>query len=279
MTKPTKQKILSVIRRALKEDIGTGDITTDSIVQDRISTQGNLIAKEDGIIAGMEVAKLTFTFLDPIIEWNQQVEDGAFVKKGIRLVTIKGFANSILKGERIALNFLQRMSGIATLTHKFVEAVKGTGAIIMDTRKTVPGLRLLDKWAVFLGGGQNHRYGLYDMALIKDNHITAAGNITEAVRRYRRHFSDQFPLEIEVKNPEELREALNLKPDRILLDNMDIAELESAVKIVAGKIPLEASGNINLKNVHCIAKTGVQFISVGVLTHSVKALDISLLFS
>jgi nicotinate-nucleotide pyrophosphorylase (carboxylating) len=274
-----KQKILSIIRRALKEDIGTGDITTDSIIKAELNSQGNLIVKEDGIIAGLEVAKLTFAILNPLIVWNQYVEDGTSVKKGIKLATIKGSASSILKGERVALNFLQRMSGIATLTNKFVEAVKGTGAIIMDTRKTVPGLRLFDKWAVSLGGGKNHRYGLYDMALIKDNHIAAAGNITEAIRRYRQHFSKHFPLEIEVKNQKELREALRLKPDRILLDNMDTEKIKSAVKIVAGEVPLEASGNINLKNVHRIAKTGVQFISIGALTHSARALDISLIFT
>jgi len=189
---------------------------------------------------------------------------------------VVGPGRAILAAERTALNFMQRMSGIATLTHRYVEAVAGTRAIILDTRKTAPGIRVLDKWAVRLGGGQNHRMGLYDMVLIKDNHIAACGGITAAVERVRAHNSQSLLIEVEVKNLHELREALALKVDRIMLDNMGLDDMREAVRIAAGRVPLEASGGVNLQTVAAIAATGVDYISAGELTHSVRALDISL---
>ena len=206
------------------------------------------------------------------------MEDGTLVAVGTSLATVEGPAIPILSGERTALNFLQRMSGIATATRRYVEAVAGTRAAILDTRKTAPGLRALDKWAVALGGGQNHRQGLYDMVLIKDNHIAAAGSITRAVERVRAHNRSGLPIEVEVKTPAELEEALALDPpvDRIMLDNMTVEEMRQAVQRVDGRVPLEASGGVNLQTVRAIAETGVDFISVGALTHSVTALDISL---
>jgi nicotinate-nucleotide pyrophosphorylase (carboxylating) len=220
---------------------------------------------------------LTFSLLDNNITVQKQIEDGQAVSRGEVIAIIRGPAKGILQGERTALNILQRMSGIATITSKFVQSVKGTSAKILDTRKTVPGNRLLDKWAVRLGGGYNHRFGLYDMMLIKENHITVAGSITEALNRAKSKNTGNLPIEIEVKNLEELREALELKPDRIMLDNMSLRDLTDAVTISKNQVPLEASGNINSENVGAVAKTGVDFISIGMLTHSVQALDISLI--
>jgi nicotinate-nucleotide pyrophosphorylase (carboxylating) len=205
------------------------------------------------------------------------VNDGERVEAGKILATVGSNGRALLSAERTALNFLQRMSGTASLTRQFVDAVKGTSAVILDTRKTVPGLRVFDKWAVFLGGGQNHRLGLFDMVLIKDNHIHIAGSITEAISRIRSGAGSNFKIEVEVRDMEELREALELKVDKILLDNMNLKELTQAVKIADGRVPLEASGNVDLGNVAAIASTGVNFISIGRLTHSAKALDISFL--
>ena len=265
------------IQNALTEDIGSGDVTSDSIIDERQQIQGRFIAKEAGIIAGLEVARYTFHLLSKDIVLSNAVEDGTYVNKGTVFATIEGCAKPILSAERTALNFLQRMSGIATLTQRFVQAVEGTKAVILDTRKTAPGLRLIDKWAVKLGGGQNHRIGLFDMILIKDNHIAAAGGITQAVKKAHSNNPGNLDIEVEVKNLLELKEALNLPVDRILLDNMNTNQLSQAVKITNGCIPLEASGNVRLENVAQIAATGVDFISVGKLTHSTKALDISLL--
>ncbi len=267
----------SIILRALAEDIGDGDVTTLSTVPAEAMLEGTFIAKESGVVAGLEVIKLTFALLDERVKLTTHVADGEVVQVKQVIATIKGPGQAILSGERVALNFLQRMSGIATLTHRFVEAVQGTKAMILDTRKTAPGLRLFDKWAVRIGGGQNHRIGLYDMVLIKDNHIAAVGNITETVARVRAEDKRQRPIEVEVKNLTELQEALELKVDRILLDNMTPHEMRQAVQLTAGRIPLEASGNVSLENVATIASTGVDYISTGMLTHSVKALDISLL--
>jgi nicotinate-nucleotide pyrophosphorylase (carboxylating) len=212
------------------------------------------------------------------VEFIPLVEEGAQVSAGTHLAKVSGPARTLLTGERVALNFLQRMSGIATATSRYVAAVAGTRARILDTRKTVPGLRLLDKWAVVLGGGHNHRIGLYDMAMIKDNHITAAGGITAAVERVRQRWGDQLPVEVEVGNLEQLREALALQVDQIMLDNMGLAEMAAAVNLVNGRVTLEASGNVSLETVAAIAATGVDYISVGKLTHSVEALDISFKF-
>jgi nicotinate-nucleotide pyrophosphorylase (carboxylating) len=270
-------EIKTIILRALQEDIGDGDITTLCTVSPDAMLEGTFFAKEDGVIAGLAVAKLTFSLLDERVQFTSNVTEGDWVENGQIIASVSGPGQAILSGERVALNFLQRMSGIATLTRRFVEAVRGTAVIILDTRKTVPGLRYFDKWAVRLGGGQNHRFGLYDMVMIKDNHIAAVGSIAEAVRRVRTADTRKRAIEVEVKNLAELQEALDLKVDRILLDNMTPAEMQEAVRLTNGRVALEASGNVSLENVVAIAATGVDYISIGKLTHSAKALDISLL--
>ncbi|MBW1682391.1 MAG: carboxylating nicotinate-nucleotide diphosphorylase [Deltaproteobacteria bacterium] len=272
-----RKKVDAIIRRTLQEDIGPGDVTTDSIVPDDLRFIGQLIAKERGIVAGILVMKRVFELLDPEINFQIIVKDASWVQWGDIIAKVEGNGRALLRGERVALNFLQRMSGIATLTHQFVEAVRHTSAKILDTRKTVPGLRLLDKWAVRLGGGMNHRFGLYDMVLIKENHIAAAGSITKAVNKVKQKIKDSLPIEVETKNLEEVKEAIALPIQRILLDNMDVLTLQKAVEMVCGKIPLEASGNISIENVVEVAETGVDYISVGKLTHSVKAVDFSFL--
>lgn len=271
-----EQHYLLTIQGALAEDLGDGDATTLATIPADQQLTGYLMAKEAGVIAGLEVAQLTFQQLDPAVEFVPLVQDGARVAARTRLANLRGAGRALLSGERVALNFLQRMSGIASQTARFVEAVAGSRAVILDTRKTAPGLRYFDKWAVRLGGGQNHRIGLYDMFLIKDNHIAAAGGITAAVRSVRAMGTGSRLIEVEVTNQDELRECLALGVDRILLDNMDEARLRQAVKVTAGRVPLEASGNVTLQTVGKIAATGVDFISVGSLTHSVAALDINL---
>jgi nicotinate-nucleotide pyrophosphorylase (carboxylating) len=272
------EKIEEIVRNALCEDLGPGDLTTDTIIPEEAIFYGEFIAKSQGIISGWDLVKLTFAQFKHPAELTVLVKDGELAEKGQLIATIKGNARTILSGERVALNLLQRMSGIATLTRQFTDAVKGTSAKILDTRKTVPGLRIIDKLAVKTGGGENHRFGLYDMVLIKDNHITVAGGITQAVNSVRAGMgTNQVPIEVEVKNLEELEETLKLNVDRILLDNMSAAEMKQAVEITAKRVPLEASGNITLENVAQVAATGVDFISTGQLTHSVKAMDISLL--
>ncbi|MEE9169181.1 MAG: carboxylating nicotinate-nucleotide diphosphorylase [bacterium] len=267
---------IPIVRNALAEDIGDRDITTEELLSSDVVLAGELIAKQPGVAAGMEVAKLTFRILDERVRFDAKVSDGGAIACGQVLATISGSGRALLGGERVALNFLQRMCGIATLTKKYVEAVRGTAAIILDTRKTMPGLRILDKWAVRAGGGQNHRQGLYDAVLIKENHITSVGSISDAIKRMRNKAPSDF-VEVEVKNLEELREAISLKVDRVLLDNMKPDDLREAVRISGGRVPLEASGNVTLENVAEIAKTGVHYISIGSLTHSAKALDISFL--
>ena len=263
------------IARALAEDIGSGDVTTLATIPAELRYTGTLLAKATGVVAGLEVAQQVFLTVDPSISFTPHVMDGDAVTPRTALATVHGPARALLTGERVALNFLQRMSGIATLTRRYVDAVAGTRAVILDTRKTVPGLRYLDKWAVVLGGGHNHRIGLFDMALIKENHITAAGGIRAAVARVRVHAADRVPIEVEVKNLDELAEALTLNVDQIMLDNMGLEEMRRAVELTAGRTPLEASGNVSLETVAAIAATGVDYISVGKLTHSVEALDIS----
>jgi nicotinate-nucleotide pyrophosphorylase (carboxylating) len=277
MTNDILLKIKPIIQNALAEDIGDGDVTTDCIISPEVMLAGQFLAKAAGIVAGLEVVRLTFSLIDERVQFTPHVADGDPVEAGTIIATVNGPGRALLSGERVALNLLQRMSGIATLTHKFIQAVSGTKAIILDTRKTGPGLRWLDKWAVRLGGGQNHRFGLYDMVLIKDNHIAAAGSITEAVRCVRAGDTRGRAIEVEVKTLAELEEALELAVDRILLDNMSPAQMRQAVQIARGRIPLEASGNVSLDNVAEIAVTGVDYISVGLLTHSVQALDVSLL--
>jgi nicotinate-nucleotide pyrophosphorylase (carboxylating) len=265
-----------IIERALAEDIGDGDVTTVNTISASATTRGEFVAKSSGIVAGLEVAARVFTLVDAQTVFTPACKDGDFVTPKTVIATITGPARALLIAERTALNFIQRMSGIATATRRYVDAIQSTSAVILDTRKTVPGLRLLDKWAVRLGGGQNHRIGLYDMVLIKDNHIAAVGSITEAVQRVRAGDDRHRPIEVEVKNLDELREALALTPDRILLDNMSVDEMREAVNMTGGRVLLEASGGVTLESVAAIANTGVNFISVGALTHSVTALDISL---
>lgn len=273
-------KIKEIVERSLKEDIGKGDITSSLLEGSDHVIKGKFIGKKAGVIAGLAVAKMVFDCLDNKIRFTNLFQDGGRVERGSIIADICGSAYELLAGERVALNFLQRMSGIATLTSKFVEKIAGTETVILDTRKTVPGLRILDKWAVRLGGGENHRFGLHDMVLIKENHIKLAGSISSAVNSIKKGLKEHkqiLEIEIEVKNHAELREALELGANRILLDNMTIEEIRKAVSITKRQIPLEVSGNVTLENVSSIAATGINYVSVGMLTHSVKALDISFL--
>lgn len=268
-------EVLSAIQQALKEDIGSGDVTTNSIVPREATMSGHILAKQAGVIAGLDVAGATFSLLDRRVKFTPRVGEGARVENRQILAYLSGPARALLTGERTALNFLGRMSGIATLTRQFVEAVAGTKAIILDTRKTVPGLRLLDKLAVRRGGGQNHRIGLYDMILIKDNHIDFAGSLAEAVRRAQAVHSG-LQVEVEARTLEDVRAALDLGVQRILLDNMSLEMLTKAVQMTTGRATLEASGNVNLDNVRAVAETGVDYISIGALTHSAKVFDVNL---
>jgi nicotinate-nucleotide pyrophosphorylase (carboxylating) len=267
-------EIVACIKRALEEDIGPADATTDSIVPAYALSSGQIIAKQPGIIAGLDVAAAAFRLVDERIVFTPLVAEGAAVTNRQPLADVAGPARGLLTAERTALNFLGRMSGIATLTRRFVDAVAGTRAVILDTRKTAPGLRLLDKLAVARGGGQNHRIGLYDMILIKDNHIDYAGSLAEAVRRARAAHSG-LEIEVEARTLEDVGAALELHVERILLDNMTLPEMRSAVLMAGGRAKLEASGNVTLDTVRAIAETGVDYISSGALTHSVKVLDVS----
>ena len=269
--------IIDNIRRALAEDIGAGDVTTNSIVPENASLRGRIVAKQTGVVAGLTVAQAVWRELNPAVGFTAKVDDGSRVESRTVLAEVAGPARALLTGERVALNFLGRVSGIATLTRQFVDAVVGTKAVILDTRKTVPGLRLADKLAVELGGGQNHRTGLWDMALIKDNHIDFAGSITAAVRRVR-DAGVTAPIEVEARTVAHVREALALGVEQILLDNMTLDVMREAVHITAGRAKLEASGNVTLANVLEVARTGVDYISVGALTHSAKVFDVSLEF-
>ncbi len=268
--------IRKLIQSALEEDIGTGDITTAAVLTGNETGKATAFAKAELVAAGIDVFRQTFLVLDGRIQFIGCCEDGQVVQKGGSLAEISGNLGSILTAERVALNFLQRMCGIATLTRQYVDEVKGTHAKILDTRKTVPGLRSFDKYAVKIGGGTNHRFGLYDGVLIKDNHIAAAGGISQALARVRGRFPHTLKVEVEVKNLSELEEALVSGADTIMLDNMTVGDMRKAVDIINRRVPLEASGNVSLANVRQIAETGVDFISVGALTHSVSASDISL---
>lgn len=266
-------QIQEIVARALAEDIGPGDVTSLSTIPPNTLLEGQFLAKADGIVAGIEVAIEVFRQVDERIAFTTLLPDGSSVAKGDIIARVQGKGPGILTAERLALNFLQRMSGIATMSHQY-QAAAGK-AIILDTRKTVPGLRLLDKMAVAIGGATNHRHGLYDMIMIKDNHIEAAGSIEAAVARARAT-APHLKIEVEVEQFDQLEQALALHVDRIMLDNMPPAMMRQAVEMVAGRVELEASGGITLENVAEVAATGVDFISVGALTHSVKALDISL---
>lgn len=268
-------EIVGCIRRALDEDIGSGDVTTTGIVSPEASAVARIVAKQDGVLSGLVVAEAVFLLLSSKMRFNSTLSDGAQVVRGQTLLELTGPAGAILTGERTALNFLARMSGIATLTRNFVDSVAGTEAVILDTRKTAPGLRALDKLAVKHGGGENHRFGLYDMVLIKNNHIDYAGSLSRAVDLARAG-AHNLEIEIEARSIKEVQEALTLGVERILLDNMSLDELRQAVALCAGRAKLEASGNVSLESVRAIAETGVDFISVGALTHSAKAFDASL---
>lgn len=267
--------IRSIAERALAEDVGPGDVTSTPIIPASTHLAGTFLVKATGVIAGLGVVGEVFALVDPEIRYTPLVEEGSTVGAGDVVARVEGCGPGILVAERTALNFLQRMSGIATRTRQYVQAVHGTRARVLDTRKTAPGLRALDKLAVRLGGGTNHRTGLYDMVLIKDNHIEAAGGITPAVRRVRDHVTD-LAIEVEVETLEQLDEALSLGVDRIMLDNMPLDLMREAVRRVDGRVELEASGGITLDTVADVAATGVDLISIGELTHSVRALDISL---
>jgi nicotinate-nucleotide pyrophosphorylase (carboxylating) len=271
---PIHPQILEAIRRALAEDIGNGDATTEAIVPLEARMRGHIVAKQTGVVAGLDVAAGVYHTLDPEVSFTPQVEEGASVQPGQVLALVEGRARSLLTAERTALNFLGRMSGIATLTARFVEAVKGTKAKILDTRKTAPGLRLVDKWAVRRGGGENHRIGLFDQILIKDNHIDFAGSLAEAVRRARAAGTG-LAIEVEARTLDDVREALRLGVSKILLDNMSPETMAEAVRLTQGRAALEASGNVTLETVRRIAETGVDYISIGALTHSAKVFDLS----
>lgn len=264
-----------IIKTALNEDLSYGDITTNSIVEQGKKATVNLISKEDGVIAGLEIFKRVFLILGNA-EVKLYVQDGSLVHKGEKIGEIYGDTRTILSGERVALNFLQRMSGIATLTRKFVEKLEGTNVKLLDTRKTTPNMRIFEKYAVRIGGGTNHRFGLNDGVLIKDNHIDAAGGIKKAIEAVRNNAPFVRKIEVEVESLEQLEEALEAKADVIMLDNMDIETLKTSVKMINGKAEIEASGNVTLDTIQTIAKTGVNYISTGALTHSFKALDLSM---
>jgi nicotinate-nucleotide pyrophosphorylase (carboxylating) len=267
-----------IIRNALQEDIGPGDVTTLATVATGVPARAELVAKEDFILAGIDVAARVFALLDEAVAFEKLLKDGQAVKRGEVLAWLKGDARVLLQGERVALNLLQRMSGIATLTAAFVREIEGTGAVVVDTRKTTPGLRSLEKYAVRMGGGRNHRTSLYDGVLIKENHVVAAGGIATAVARARQIAPHTLRIEVETRNLAEVEEALAAGADIIMLDNMDPAALREAVQLIDGRALSEASGGVNLQTVRAIAETGVDLISVGALTHSSRAVDISMLF-
>ena len=264
-----------IIDAALDEDIGTGDITTDTTIDETLFASGVIRVKEDAVVAGLPVVEQVFQRVDPGIKLDCSVRDGDRVKKGAILARVTGRASSLLKAERTALNFLMRLSGIATMTRRYVQELSGTGAVLLDTRKTTPGLRTLEKEAVRAGGGTNHRVGLFDGVLIKDNHIKAAGSITNAVRRMKQA-RPYHKIEVEVRNRKELDEAMRAGADIVLLDNMDLGMLEQALSAVHGNILTEVSGNITLENIRAVAVLGPDFISTGAITHSAKAIDISM---
>lgn len=265
-----------VVAAALEEDVGCGDITTALTVPDGINAAGVILAREAGVIAGLGVAQAVFHTVDLCVTIDRRAKDGDMVPLGGQIAIVSGNARAILTGERVALNFLQRMSGIATLTSRFVEQVAHTKARIIDTRKTTPGLRALEKYAVRLGGGRNHRFGLFDGILIKDNHIAAAGGVRQAVEAATANGPHNLGVEVEVTDIDQLREAISAGADAVLLDNMSTELMRQAVEIGQGKVIFEASGGVTLQNAREIAETGVDLISVGALTHSAPALDISL---
>ncbi len=269
------ENLTKLIEAALAEDIGSGDVTTDATIPADSRSTARMLAKQQLVLAGLYVAREVFRVLDPGIDFHSLAKDGDRIKAGTEIARLSGSTRSLLRGERVALNLLQHLSGVATLTALFVERISCTKAAMLDTRKTLPGLRALEKYAVKMGGGRNHRMGLYDMVLIKDNHIKAAGSITKAVERARENAAG-LTLEVETSNLDEVREALAAKADIIMLDNMPAAMMREAVKLVNGLALVEASGNVTLDTVRAIAESGVDLISSGSLTHSAPAADISM---
>ena len=265
------------LRAWLREDLGQGDLTSLLVVPEDIEGEAVILAKEGGVLAGLWVAERVFALADPRTAFAPLVAEGARVAEGTEVARVRGPLRGILAGERLALNLLQRLSGIATLTRAYVEALAGTKAQILDTRKTTPGLRALEKYAVRVGGGRNHRYGLFDGILIKENHVRAAGGVGEAVRRAKARAPHYLKVEVEFRDLAELEEALEAGADLILLDNFPLEALREAVRRVGGRVPLEASGNMTLERAKAAAEAGVDYVSVGALTHSAKALDLSLL--
>lgn len=268
-----------LILDALSEDLGTGDITTESCIPETAVSTGCFRAKMNGVFCGMAVLERVFRLVDEKITVTPLVQDGDEVKKGDDIAKITGPSRSVLCGERVALNLVQHMSGIATATRKAVNAVEGTGAVIVDTRKMTPGLRVLEKYAVKAGGGRNHRFNLADGILIKDNHIVAAGGIAQAIEAVRRNAPHTLKIEIETETADQVRQALNAGADIIMLDNMSVEDMRACVKLIDRRAITEASGNMGERDLREVAETGVDIISIGALTHSVAALDISLKFS
>jgi nicotinate-nucleotide pyrophosphorylase (carboxylating) len=283
------QGIDKLIELALNEDLGKGDVTSEVLINENLRGKGVILAKEDGILAGVEIARLVFKNIDPEVIFKSLIKDGEKIRNKSKVAQLEGKVKSILAGERTALNFLQRLSGIATLTSKFVKEVKGTKTKILDTRKTTPAFRALEKYAVKMGGGENHRIGLYDRILIKDNHIRACGGVSSAIRKVKKSLKNEtfvsrvdlknLKVEVETKNIEEVKEAIQSEADWIMLDNMSLSQIREGVRMIRSnkrKIRIEVSGEITLDKVRNIARLGVDFISVGALTHSAKALDLSL---
>lgn len=272
----SKRELRRKIEDWLLEDIGSGDITTMSTIPEDEEGKGIMYAKEAGMIAGLPIAELVFETVDPALSFQAMIKEGEFVEKGQAIVEVTGSVQSILSGERLALNLLQRLSGIATRTNEFVKVLEGTHARVVDTRKTTPGLRLVEKYAVRVGGGHNHRYALYDAVMIKDNHIKGAGSIKQAVETARAAIPHTMKIEVECESIAQVKESLEAGVDIIMLDNMPLEQMREAVALINGRAIVEASGGVTMETIRSIAETGVDVISVGALTHSVRALDISL---
>ncbi len=271
-----KEYINHLIDIALEEDVRNGDVTTNALIPESSMAIATMTAKADGVIAGLPVAKMVFEKLYPETIWNEYLKEGDKVKKGDLIVSIESTFRTLLTGERLALNFLQRMSGVATETNKYITELEGSSTKLLDTRKTLPCFRLLDKYSVKMGGGTNHRMGLFDLAMIKDNHIKVAGGIANAVKQVRSSISNDIKIEVETTNLDEVKQTLDAGAEIIMLDNMSNEMMTEAVKIINGKAQTEASGNMSIPRLKGVAATGVDFISVGALTHSVMALDISM---
>ena len=273
------KEIIELIDRCFAEDIGSGDHSSLASIPQGTVGESRLLLKQDGVIAGLELGEVILRRLDPNLEWVAMAKDGDYLHSGTQLASARGNVHALLAGERLMLNFMQRLSGVATQTYNAVEIVRGTGATILDTRKTTPGLRMLEKWAVTMGGGKNHRIGLYDMIMLKDNHNDSAGGITAAVNRTKAYLLEKgldLGIEVETRNMDEVNEVLAVGGvQRIMLDNFSPSACIEAVKVIADRCETEASGGINLGNLRSYAETGVNFISLGSLTHSVSSLDIS----